>query len=197
MYADGQKRVVTVSGTTVGAALSEAGIEAGAGDLVEPKPDTVIPQGFFNVNVYRSRPVTVHDGVNDKTINTALQSPRLIAEAAGITVYPEDTYGTEVATDFTDGHVGQTVTINRATPVVISSDGQQRVVRTQQKTVGQLLDERDVALGPQDTVVPPRETAITPGLVIQINRVKDVVLTSNEPIARTVQTIKDDSLKLG
>ncbi|HEX7259915.1 MAG TPA: ubiquitin-like domain-containing protein, partial [Candidatus Saccharimonadia bacterium] len=99
LYYDGQKKVVTTGAPTVAAALTEAGVSIGAGDLVEPNPDTAIPNGFFNINVYRSRPVVVVDGTTRKIIQTALQSNRLIAEQAGLTVYPEDTYSIEVIND--------------------------------------------------------------------------------------------------
>lgn len=198
IYFDGQKKVITTEAPTVDAALKEAGVPLAATDLVEPKPDTAIPTGFFNINVYRSRPVQIVDGLHETSINTAFQSPVLIAQAAGLTVYPEDEYDVSLINDIAgSGLVGQKVVIHRATSVILSSDGTQTVARTQQKTVGGFLDERDVALGPQDTVVPPRETPITAGMVIQINRVKIVTTKVTETIAREVQQIKDPNVDAG
>ena len=198
IYFDGQEKVITTNATTVGAALGEAGVQVGAGDAVEPSPATLIPQGFFNINVYRSRPVVVIDGEVHRTIQTATQSPDLIAQAAGFTVYPEDTYDVTTISDITTtGTVGQQVIIHRATPVILNSDGQQTMVRTQQTTVGGLLTERDVALGPQDTTSPSSTTPITPNLVVQINRVSMVVLAQTTAIPRAVQTIKDPTLAAG
>jgi uncharacterized protein YabE (DUF348 family) len=198
IYYDGQEKIITTNATTVGAALQEAGVALGAGDMVEPSAATVIPQGFFNVNVYRSRPVVVTEGSASHTVQTASQSPDLIAQQAGFTVYPEDTYTVSTITDITStGTVGQQVTIHPSVPVVIDSDGQQQTVRTQQKTVGGLLHERDVALGPQDTTSPSSDTAITSNMTIQINRVANVIATEAQAIPFTTQTINDANLTIG
>ncbi len=170
----------------------------GEGDLVEPSASTPVTAGYFNVNIYRSRPVMVVDGMNQKSILTAFQSPRLIAEAAGFKMYPEDTYEMVVDQDIaSDSLVGQKVTIHRAVPVLIRADGQQITVRTQAKTVGAALDERDVALGPQDTAVPARDTVISPNMEIQINRVKIAIITTSDAIAHDTQTIKDPNVVAG
>jgi len=57
LYMDGQKRVFATDSTTVRDVLAKSGAQLSSTDLVEPKLDTKIPQGFFNINVYRSRPV--------------------------------------------------------------------------------------------------------------------------------------------
>ena len=198
LYFDGQKRVITTDTKTVGEVLSQNGVKISDGDLVEPGVDTQIPEGFFNINVYRARPVVVVDGQKQLTIKTALQSPKLISEAVGITVYPEDGYQVTTIDDPADiGVVGQKVTIDRATPVIVRSDGADAIARTQQATVGGLLDERDVALGPQDTVSPGRDTKISANMVVQINRIKVAVIQQTQSIPRTIQTIKDDSVDAG
>ncbi|HVE80904.1 MAG TPA: G5 domain-containing protein [Candidatus Dormibacteraeota bacterium] len=199
IFYDGSKKVITVeSEATVGEALRLAEVPFASEDLVEPNPGTKIPQGFFNVNVYRARPALVVDGVNHYQVRTAFQSPKLVAEAAGLTVYAEDTYSVETIQDFTAaGVIGHKVVINRATPIIFASDGRQIPVRTHQKTVGDLLTERDVAFGPKDTVEPGRETAITTGMTIRIYRVKTVNTTVEESIPRTVKTVRDPQLESG
>jgi uncharacterized protein YabE (DUF348 family) len=198
LYFDGQKKVITTDTTTVRAVLEQSGISLAEGDAVEPKLDTNIPAGFFNINVYRARPVVVVDGARHLSIKTASQSPQLIAKSAGLTVYPEDTYEVSTITEPTSfGVVGQKVTIQRAVPLVINADGQGRLVRTQQKTVGGVLTERDVALGPQDTVEPGRDTAVTANLTIAINRVKVAVVQQKTTIPQTTQTVRDDDLEMG
>ncbi|HSX41284.1 MAG TPA: G5 domain-containing protein [Candidatus Saccharimonadales bacterium] len=198
IYFDGQKKVITSDAPTVEAALLEAGVPAAATDLVEPKPATAISPGFFNINVYRSRPVQVVDGSRVVSVNTAFQSPVLISQAAGLTVYPEDVYDVSLINDIAgSGLVGQKVVIHRATPVFLVSDGVRSVIRTQQPTVGGVLDERDIALGPQDQVVPPRDTLVKADMVIQINRVKIVTQKVTEAIARDVRQVKDPNVDAG
>jgi len=77
LYSDGQKRVVTSEAHTVGAVLSENKVELGEGDIVEPAVDTDIPAGFFNINVYRSRPVVVIDGTHESTLTHGATKPTL------------------------------------------------------------------------------------------------------------------------
>lgn len=198
IYYDGQEKVITTDATTVGAALQQGGVQLGSGDAVEPDAATTIPSGFFNINVYRSRPVVVIDGQTHKTVVTAAQTPDLIAKAAGLTVYPEDTYDVTTISNITsDGVIGQQVVIHRAVPVYINSDGHQTLARTQQKTVGGLLNERDVALGPQDTVAPAGSTPITAGMVIQINRVTVVIQQQTTAIPHATKTISDPTLTIG
>lgn len=198
LFYDGQKRVITTDSGTVGKILEESGVSLTEGDLVEPSQDTVVPQGFFNINVYRARPVVIVDGATTHKIRTSYRNPALIAKAAGLEVYAEDEYTTDVVKNFTlDATVGEKVTIKRATPVIILADGKQHVIRTQKPTVEGVLHERDVALGPQDTVEPPRGTPVTPNMVIRIFRVKTVVTTVTEKIAFKTNTIRDPELDNG
>jgi resuscitation-promoting factor RpfB len=198
VYFDGQEKVVTTNAATVGDVLEQAGVTLGPGDIAEPDVSTQIPSGFFNINVYRSRPVVVIDGDTHRMVETASQSPDLISQAAGFTVYPEDTYTMSTISNVADaGTVGQQVVIHRSIPVIINSDGQQSTVRTQQKTVGGLLAERDVALGPQDTTSPSSSTAITPNMVVQINRVATVILKQTSAIPFATQNVNDPNLNAG
>lgn len=198
LYADGSKKVITTQSTTVKEAVVAADVHLHEGDLVEPNLDTTMPAGFFNVNIYRARPVVVVDGSKQLLVQTALQSPKLIAESAGVKTYPEDRFSIKTIVDPTSvGTVGQKVTIDRATPVIIEADGKKTVVRTQQQTVGELLSERDVALGPQDTVDTPRDTKIVPNLVIKVSRVKVVLAREEAKIERQVETVKDPELEAG
>ena len=198
IYADGEKKVITSTAPTVAEALKESGVQLGSGDSVEPSPDTAVPVGFFNINVYRSRPVVVVDGAVRKTVQTSSQSPALIAKTAGFTVYPEDTYAVSTINEVTSaGVVGQQVVIDRAVPVTLLADGQKVTARTHQKTVGGLLNERDVAFGPEDTVTPGRDTKISPNISIQINRVKVAVVKQTEAIAHETKTVNDPNLEIG
>lgn len=198
LYFDGNKKVISTEATTVRAALEDAGVQLSKGDIVEPGLDTQIPVGFYNINVFRSRPVVVVDGEQHRVVQTASQSPRLVAEMAGLKTYEEDEFKVSTVDDVTQyGVVGQKIEIDRSIPITINSDGTDRQVRTQQATVGGLLVERDVAIGAEDTIEPGRDTSISEGLHIKVNRVRNAVVKETQTIGRTVTTIKDDSLTLG
>src|SRR3990167_6875097 len=66
--ADSQIRTVRTTGGTVGDLLERAGIKLATGDLVEPGLETEITGPVFNINVYRARPVLIHDGAKEVNI---------------------------------------------------------------------------------------------------------------------------------
>jgi len=63
--------------------------------------------------------------------------------------------------------------------VIIRDGDQRRGLRTTALTVGEALLEADVALAALDTVTPPRETALTPGLNIAIERAAPYVIVAD------------------
>jgi uncharacterized protein YabE (DUF348 family) len=198
IYVDGQKRVISTDAPTVGELLHRLNIPVAVDDLVEPPMDTPIPQGFFNINIYRARPVTVVDGQRSYNIRTAYQSPRLIAEAAGLKVYPEDTYSTDIITNFVgDGAVGEKLTIDRAMPAIIVADGHKLSIRTQATTVGELIKEKGFSMGPQDTSSVPLASPVTPEVTVAITRVSDVVTTTDETLPHGTTTTYDANAPKG
>lgn len=198
LYSDGQKRIFTTDASTVGDLLGRTNIVLGPHDLVEPAASTPIPAGFFNVNVYRARPVLVVDGLNIKVVQSAHASPHLLAQDAGITTYPEDTYSDTIVTNFaTDSSVGEKVTINRAKPVTLTVDGTTKTLRTQATTIGGFIKSAGIAMGAQDTASLPLTEPIVPGDILEITRVSDVTVTEHEPIAFTVKSVKDPNLYVG
>lgn len=96
-YDEGKKLTVKTSAATVGEALKRAGILVNAADIVEPAAETEINSDNFFINIYRSRPVIVRDGVDSRYVMTASYDPKTIAKEAGIAVYDGDTL--ELATN--------------------------------------------------------------------------------------------------
>lgn len=75
---------------TVSDALKRANINLDSTDIVEPAADAYINSDDFSINIYRSRPVIVTDGIVKKLIMTASYDNRTIVESAGISVYDGD-----------------------------------------------------------------------------------------------------------
>jgi uncharacterized protein YabE (DUF348 family) len=169
----------------------------GEHDLVEPSRETALISNDYNVNIYRARPVTVVDGGNRYPILTAAQSPRQIAEAAGLAVYPEDTYQTARVDDFVSEGIGLKVTIDRSVPVVLSLYGTSTPVRTQAATVAELLKEKNITLQEGDTLLPPPNAPITPNLTVSIVRNGTQMVTVEEDVAFQTETIRDNDRPLG
>ncbi len=193
VYADGHKTLFSTNAPTIRAVVQQAGITLGEHDVVEPGLDATLPStGPYNVNVYRARPVLVIDGLKSYWVNTAFRSPRLIAGAAGLTVYPEDDLTSSTITNFVDaGLVGEQVVISRATPFIVKVDGATRTLRTRATSVAGALEGADIAIGPQDTVKPSLSKPLLSGTVITITRVSEVVATVTQTIPRPIKTITD------
>lgn len=199
LYADGQKRLFATDAPTVGQVIERAGIKLHSNDLVEPAASEAMPAtGPYNINIYRARPVVVTDGLKTYRINSAYQSPRLLAQAAGLTVYPEDRYDIQLVTDIVDaGTVGEHVTVQRAVPLTVRVDSKNRSIRTQAHTVGSALSAAGIALGLKDTVSAPLDSAVIPGATLTITRVSEVVATLTQTLPRPTQTITDPTVLKG
>jgi len=89
-YDDGESLMVKTTATTVEEAISRAGIVLNATDLVEPSLTEKIDGEKFFINIHRSRPVIIQDGVVEKYLMTASYDARTVAREAGLTVYDGD-----------------------------------------------------------------------------------------------------------
>jgi uncharacterized protein YabE (DUF348 family) len=198
LYADGQQRLFSADAKTVGDVLRRANIKLGRNDIVEPTASSPLPKGQFNINVYRARPVLVADGLQTHRINSAYQSPRLLALAAGLVVYPEDKFHTEIITDIVDnGALGEKVVVTRAKPLNVKVDGKTRIIRTQAGTTGEALKTAGVALGSKDTVSVDDEHPVTPGMSIEITRVTEAVVNLTQTLDRPVKIELDPTVMKG
>lgn len=183
---------------TVSDALERRGINLGLHDLVEPSPDTPVNTNPFHINVYRARPVVVVDGDTRHNVVSAYQSPRLIAEQAGLKVYDEDEYELERVEDFLgDGVVGLKLTIIRSTPLTLSLYGTSSKIRTQATTVGELLAERGLTVDEEDILRPKAGAAIKANMGVYLVRVSDDRLVVEETVRFGRREIRDTSQPLG
>jgi len=198
LYVDGSRRLFSTNSQNVGDVLRHANIKLNSGDIVEPAAATAISHGQFNINVYRAHPVLVVDGLQTYHVNSAHQSPRLLALDAGVKTYTEDTYSTGIITDFVQNSaLGEKVTINRAKPLSVKVDGGFRTIRTQAGTVGDALKAADISLGVQDTVSQPLTDPVVPGMDVAITRVSEALVTQTQTLPRPVQTVNDPTALKG
>lgn len=183
---------------TVQLALDRTRVTLGEHDLVEPSLDTQITTDTFHINVYRARPVIVLDGEARHRVTSAYQSPKLIAEQAGLKVYDEDRYELSRIENFlSDGTVGLKLRIIRAVPITLSLYGTSSEIRTQTGTVAELLEERGLNVDEKDVLRPASETAITAGMSIHLVRVSGDREVVEESIPFTRREIQDTSQPIG
>lgn len=195
---DDVQEVVPARQATVGDLLSRMNVIINQGDVVEPSTDTIIDQDQFRINIYRARPVEVIDNGQHSFTYSAATTPRSIAAQAGMTTYAEDTLVTVPVDNFVQTRaIGQQVKIIRATPVNVNLYGTPTVMRTQSKTVGDLLKEKKISLASDDQVVPATTTPITANMPIFIVRNGTKLSSETQSIDMPVQTIYDNNLAYG
>lgn len=197
VYVDDEPRTLPTRAKTVGELLQKLDITISEGDVVEPSADTPIYQDDFDVNVYRSREVVIRDGKRSLNVETASRSPRIIARNAGVVVYPEDEIIPEAPEDVIEDGFSERYKIQRATPVTLILYGQLLPVRTQAKTVGELLEEKQIQLSEGDNVKPGSDTALKSSTKVVITRPGQTIATKEENIKAPTEYIDDPNLLQG
>lgn len=99
-YDGTEKLTVKTAARTVWEAIERAGIVVNDTDIVEPGLDTEITVNNFFINIHRSRPAVVKDGVREVYVMTASYDPKTIAREAGLTVYDGDEVRVVANTNF-------------------------------------------------------------------------------------------------
>ena len=198
IYDRGTERVIVTKAHTLRQALESAHVDVAIGhDVVEPGLDTELVAAKYNVNIYRARPVTVVDGPLRQKVTTAEQTSEGIAKAAGITLYKEDNVTIDAAHDLLRDGAGVVMAIDRATPVTLTLYGAKTEVRTQMGTVGELLQEKGIVVGKEDTLSVPTSTPIVAGMSIELWRDGKQTVTVDEEVDFSVEKIQDANREVG
>ena len=199
IYDRGVEQTIITRAETVKAALEQASIQVDKADLVEPGLEAELVADRYSVNIYRARPVTVEDGQKRIRTITAAQSPVKIADAAGLTLYPEDKTELGRINDVvSEGGAGLKLTIDRATPFVFVLYGKRiDTARTQATTVGEMLEEKGVKLGKDDGMSVAPSAPLVAGMTVQVWRNGVQTVTQEEDIAMPTRQIQDHDQLVG
>lgn len=199
IYDQGVEQTIITRADTVGAALEQANVEVTEVDMVEPGLDQALVAQHYNINIYRARPVIVEDGQARIRTVTAAQSPTKIANAANVTLYPEDdTTLNRVDDVIGEGGAGLKLSIDRATPFSFVLYGKRLdETRTQATTVGEMLREKNVKLGPKDGTSLPLSAPIVAGMSVEVWRNGMQTLTQEEDVPMPTEQIKDQDREVG
>ncbi len=198
IYDRDAEKVVVTKAKTVAEVLKKAEIELAPGDSVEPSPETELVANNYQVNVYRSRPVMILDGQKQVRVMTSHQSPKKIAQAAGVKLYEEDKTQLDRVDNLLEyGGAGLKMTIDRATPFTLVLYGEKIATRTQAKTVGEMLQTKNITLAQNDTVSVPLETPITKDTVVKVWRNGVQTINEEQPIDYEVEEVQDADREVG
>ena len=191
VFESGQKTSFKTNAKTVREALKAQKINFSKEDSVEPGLDEELTGAEYSINIYRAKPVVVEDGELKTKILTAAQTPRQIAEKAGLNVHNEDklAFG-ESGNILEDGSIN-TLKITRAKEISVDLFGKTESFRTQAKTVEDFLKEKKIVLGKDDGISIDLKTQIANGLNFRIWRNGKQTLTVEEPTDFQTETIQD------
>lgn len=193
----GQTTIFLTDAKTLSDALAQENIQLDPRDTVEPSRDEELVASEYKVNIYRARPVVIIDGaVRVKTVSP-YQAPERIAEDAGFTLNPEDTVTIKASTDYVYDGAGLQLVIDRSLPVSMNLYGRQVDVHTQARTVGDMLEEKNIRLTATDRVQPDVSTPITSGLVVRVWREGKQTLSVDQAIPFSREIVYDADRPLG
>jgi uncharacterized protein YabE (DUF348 family) len=91
---------------------------------------------------------------------------------------------------------GIRVHIRRSRPITLLVDGRERKTRSRAKTVGAALDELGITLGRLDRVEPRQFVALRDNMSIRVVRVRQEILTEQEPIPFETRWRPDPNLEI-
>ena len=183
---------------TVREALSRVNITLEDGDKVEPALDEEISSDDFNINIYRAQDLIVLDGYHKKHIRTASTNPEDIVADAGIELLDADTVELVPYEGLLESGNMVAYKVKRAKVVNINFYGKPITVRTQQKTVGEMLKEQDIdANSKKNWVSINLKTKVVDGLSFTIQPQGIQTITIEESIAFSEKTIQDYDLEYG
>lgn len=133
-------------------------------------PRLPVPVQPARLAVQRAVPFSVDDGGMPTATRAAAATVGEALRIVGVEPFPEDLL---LPAPDTPLSVGLRVTIWRATPVTITGKDLNLDVRSRAATVGELLAERGVALGPLDRVDPEVADLLEPYGTVRIVRVHE------------------------
>lgn len=191
---DGHESHIRTYDQTVAQVLNDQGVQLTAHDSVSPSPNAPVTDGG-KIMLERGRQVHLTmDGVAQtqwtraQTVGDALRQMNVNTSGAWISSGPNAQIPLS----------GMSVTVRtpKAVTILDGASGPRQVTTTD-ATIGDLLHDQNISLGPNDAVSPSLTLPITAGMQISISRNGTSIITVTQPIAPPVQTIQDPTMNEG
>ena len=191
---NGQQRVVRTTAATVAGTLNADGYRIDPADAITPAPTTTV-RDAMEIVVVSARPVTLR--VDRHAPLTRMLPVQTVADA--LATLHVDTPGA-VVTPAPATSVplnGSAIDVSTAKQVTLTVGGRTRITSTTADTVGSLLADEQITLGPRDVLLPGASTTVTPGLAVRVVRVRVTTRTVRVPIAAGTVIRQDPNTDLG
>lgn len=191
---DGEQRTLVTYAGDVAGALESAGLNTTARDRVSPAPSTALADGD-EIIVSRARELRLIEAGVERRVWTTAPSLDLALVDLGIAATPEQMSldpGTQIPVD------GLQVALSVPRVVTLTDgNGAGQQLTTAAGTVGSLLAERGIALGPDDIAIPTVDTALTDDMSVQVVRNGVGEVMEVRQIPQPEQLVEDPSLPRG
>lgn len=224
IQADGHTRRLFTRQTRLADILAEAGLPPGprdgillngtpahpddplpvAGGLAPPAPLSAgVGSSSGRMNLFRGQPVwltlrrasaitLIDDGVRADLVTTRPTVGEALA-AAGVVIYQADRLLPPPETPVSPG---MTVVLERSIPATINADGRAIKTRTRAATVAELLAQEGILLMGQDYTRPALSRRLSPGEVVSVVRVREVIDVQQEFIPFETRWLPDQNMEL-
>jgi uncharacterized protein YabE (DUF348 family) len=192
LVVDGQRTSVHTTASSVRDVLSAAGYHAGAHDILAPSADAAVHDGS---TVVFKRGRLLHLNV-DGSVREVWTTAPTVAEALS-----QLGYSTRDFTSVSRSRrlpLGPTdIAVRTPKLITVVHDGRTEQVSTTDATVGELLGQLSVPLGPDDLVAPATSAALTENARVVVKRVVRRTVTQTQPLPFATESTKDPSRTAG
>ncbi|MBN9618408.1 MAG: transglycosylase family protein, partial [Actinobacteria bacterium] len=180
------------SASDVQGALKDAGYQVGPHDLVAPSLATHVKDG---TKIVLNHGRLLHLMVDGQAKNVWTTEPTVAAALAALG-YPSSDF-VSVSRSTRVPLTGTSLVLRSPKNVTIRHDLKTQSAVTTAATVGQLLSQVGLVLGPMDRVTPSLTSAITPGLSIRIQRVLIKQVSQVQTVDYAIQKQSDPTMYQG
>ncbi len=187
-----EKQAVEIDSTDTTRILNQAGVSAGADDIVLRTDEK---SGNVDIAVLTAKHVFVE--TDGKTECVLMHFGDTVSEAlakAGVAPDANDLVSENGSAGVADG---MKIVVTRRCSVNIEADGKTVGAVVGEGSVSRALSEAGVALGPEDTTDVAAGAAVTEGMTIRVGRVTYKEITATQPVAFPTVTKKDNSMAAG
>lgn len=177
LVVDGKSSHLTTSADDVAGALADAGYQVSSHDIVAPAPSSALTNGQTIVfKRGRLLHLTV-DGAKANVWTTAATVSQALADLGfAKSDYVSVSRSQRLPLDATN------LELRAPKRVKVMHDGKKQRLMTTDTTVGGVLDDMNISLGPKDKLSPKPAAHIKPGLRIVIQRVRTKLVTEQQSI---------------
>jgi uncharacterized protein YabE (DUF348 family) len=187
---DGERRTIDTYARTVADVLEAENVEVGANDIVVPAPTERVADGEL-ISFRHSRPMMLNmDGEVREVWTSALDVDTAVAQLG---LHANNAY-VSVSRSGRMPIDGVAVTVRTTHEVSVLVDGKRIIANTTAGTVGELLQELGVGVGPADIVSPGPQVYPADGSTVTVSRVVGKRLTRQ--VALPYRTIRRESSSL-